>query len=96
MRITIAVAAAIAATSVSFAVATAANHQPAAQASATDRAVVNQLKTLNREVKTLNDNIGSSGFDSDSLRYETRTESDDVEAAIESMCRAVAEHSFQC
>ena len=59
MRIAIAVVAAIAATSVSFAVATAANHQPVAQTSVTDQALVRQLKTLNRTAKTLNSNVST-------------------------------------
>jgi hypothetical protein len=95
MRMFIAVAAAIAATSVSFAVATAAN-QPVGQTSATDKAVVNQLKTLNRSVNALNSSVGSSAFAPTGLRKEIRESSDDLEAQMKKVCLRLADYSFQC
>ena len=66
MRVFVVVAAAIAATAVSFAVATAAN-QPqrpvpvASKPTAVDRAILSEMKTLNRRIKSLNGAVGSPG-----------------------------------
>lgn len=89
MRTAIAVAAAIAATSVSFAVATAANQQPAAQTSATDRAVVRQLQTLNRNIRDIENSLGSSAFIGGGLRQEVRSYFDDTEDGLRTICNAV-------
>lgn len=104
MRMFIAVAAAIAATSVSFAVATAANQPaPVAQSSATDKAIVSQLKTLNRNVTALNRAVGTSEFNG--MRGEVRdligpndalglrALVDDANGYLEAICRATRETS---
>lgn len=97
MRIAIAVAAAIAATSVSFAVATAANRQPTAQSSATDRVVVNQLKTTNRTLRDIKAAIGPPALiGPDGLRREMRSLFDDTEEAIGRLCHATSEQTHRC
>lgn len=85
MRMFIAVAAAIAATSVSFAVATAANQPtPVAQSSATDAAVVRQLKALNRAVGRSNKQLANVNRAIGGTYYlGMRKQIDDLKGAVE-------------
>lgn len=90
MRTFIAVAAAIAATSVTFAVTTAANQpvRPSAsvtKTTATDRAILRQLKELNREVRTIGKGIGRKSILRDDLIEGTHQ----ANLRLEKVCRAV-------
>lgn len=64
MRVFVVVAAAVAATAASFAVATAANQQQgpvpvASKPTAIDRAILSEMRVLNRRIKSLNGAVGS-------------------------------------